>query len=843
MGNPGTGKTTVARQLGKILHDVGVRKATKDEMQVTIKLKDPMPYRLGADVVQGSNTGKVIQLGTPTTNMTVQSSVKDLIVKMSNASQTLTKGANTTIDGQAVIVENAVAKKTIGDPVFVETYPAKLMNDGQKKFDALIESAIGGVLFIDEAYSLNPASNSAGQPIFDTLMLAASNHKKDLTIILAGYKDDLEKKLYSYNVGLKRRFPVELMFEDFSEDELLQIWNKLLYDSAERDKDGTIVPGKEGWRVETEKKGDVSVVAARRAARGIGRKGHGNAAVISSMFENAKETAMGRKDYYPSDLCLTMTDVIGHDPSNRAKIPLLDKALKKLDTFTGLHEVKAAIHALVAAASENYKREMSGHEIHVFALNRLFLGNPGTGKTSIAEIYGMVLKALRYLSDGTVEYKVANDFIGGAVGQSQTQTSAIIKNCEGKVLLIDEAYNLDDQDYGSKALDTIVELVSAKPGANMAVIMAGYEKKMTKMLRDQNAGLSRRFDPASALYFHDFDNKSLGLILKRNCQKQNLTLSMNVRRAVVQELSMLRSLPHFGNAGAVESLLSEAKKRAIQRLQGRKGGAANLSGGMTLLKEDFNIGDKGDPYEKLEEMGEMVKDIVTHFKEMESALKTAEKLSLPRPKLGHYIFKGNSGTGKTTVAKCMASILYRMGNPRMLPTDRCVVVSAASLCGKYIGEAQDIVRKQFEEAIGGVLLIDEAYELGKSSYGVEALTTIVALLTEDDFKGKFCCVLAGYDEDMDRMLDTNQGARSRFPNTLMFKDWEPENCLDLCLKFAEKNKIKLDVGNDEIKAAMLVRVQFYFWFPQLLVFLVTFVSTDVLLFFFSFFFSSPACGQ
>ena len=132
----------------------------------------------------------------------------------------------------------------------------------------------------------------------------------------------------------------------------------------------------------------------------------------------------------------------------------------------------------------------------------------------------------------------ANDFIGGAVGQSQTQTSAIIKNCEGKVLLIDEAYNLDDQDYGSKALDTIVELVSAKPGANMAVIMAGYEKEMMKMLRDQNAGLSRRFDPASALYFHDFDNKSLGLILKRNCQKQNLTLSMNVRRAVVQELSM-----------------------------------------------------------------------------------------------------------------------------------------------------------------------------------------------------------------------------------------------------------------------------------------------------------------
>ena len=134
-------------------------------------------------------------------------------------------------------------------------------------------------------------------------------------------------------------------------------------------------------------------------------------------------------------------------------------------------------------------------------------------KPSILEIYGKVLKALRYLSDGTIEYKTASDFIGDKKGQTQTQTAAIFKNCQGKVLLIDEAYNLDDDSYGAKAIDTIVEQIDPKSGADMAVIMAGYEKEMMKMLRDQNPGLSSRFDPARALFFRDFDNKALGRLV------------------------------------------------------------------------------------------------------------------------------------------------------------------------------------------------------------------------------------------------------------------------------------------------------------------------------------------
>ena len=96
------------------------------------------------------------------------------------------------------------------------------------------------VLFIDEAYDLNPAANPKAQPIFNLMMKAASEHADDLTIILAGYKDDLEKKLYSYNDGLKRRFPQEFQFDDYSESELLQIWEQKLKASATKDKDGEV---------------------------------------------------------------------------------------------------------------------------------------------------------------------------------------------------------------------------------------------------------------------------------------------------------------------------------------------------------------------------------------------------------------------------------------------------------------------------------------------------------------------------------------------------------------------------------------------------------------------------
>jgi len=192
-----------------------------------------------------------------------------------------------------------------------------------------------------------------------------------------------------------------------------------------------------------------------------------------------------RADSASPKLCVVMEDVIGAAPS-RHTIPELDAALRDLEGMVGLEEVKTAIHQLVQTAATNYSREIRGQPILHLALNRMMLGNPGTGKTTVAAIYARVLKALGLVSKGGVEFRTASDFIGEHIGQSSAKTNAILSLCKGKVLVIDEAYNLNDNMYGKQVIDTIVEKVMGSPGEDIAVLLLGYEKQMRDMLREQN---------------------------------------------------------------------------------------------------------------------------------------------------------------------------------------------------------------------------------------------------------------------------------------------------------------------------------------------------------------------
>jgi hypothetical protein len=89
--------------------------------------------------------------------------------------------------------------------------------------------------------------------------------------------------------------------------------------------------------------------------------------------------------------------------------------------------------------------------------------------------------------------KAASDFVGSFVGQSQTKTNEILASARGKVLVIDEAYSLDDSMYGKQVLDTLVEKIQGTPSDDIAVLLLGYEKQMLDMIRNQNPGLARRF--------------------------------------------------------------------------------------------------------------------------------------------------------------------------------------------------------------------------------------------------------------------------------------------------------------------------------------------------------------
>lgn len=247
----------------------------------------------------------------------------------------------------------------------------KLSRMGAGEVEKLINRANGGTLFIDEAYALRPAANGDAASVAMQLLDAADEWRETLTIVLAGYKDDMDTELFYWNEGFPRRFSHTITFDDYTEAELAQIF---ALRCEEHD-----------WPPETP---DVVSLAARRVARGRNNKGFGNAGAVQMLFESATARALSRDN---NALSITTVDIIGPRPA-RATLPDLDSALKELEGMTGLKSVKEAITELVGLAERNYDSELEGKAPNPIPLNRVFLGNPGTGKTTVAKIYGRVLK-------------------------------------------------------------------------------------------------------------------------------------------------------------------------------------------------------------------------------------------------------------------------------------------------------------------------------------------------------------------------------------------------------------------------------------------------------------------
>ena len=224
----------------------------------------------------------------------------------------------------------------------------------------------------------------------------------------------------------------------------------------------------------------------------------------------------------------------------------------------------------------------------------------GTGKTTFAKLYGRLLKELGFLSNGEVVAKTASDFVGSHVGESQNNTKAILESAQGKVLIIDEAYALDDDLYGKQVLDTLVEKVQGTPSDDMAVLLVGYEQQMLRMVKRQNPGILRRFPEAHALYFDDYTEDELLEILALYLAKQGVTATLEFREKALDVLRIQKKQANFGNAGSVENLIKGAALKAAKR--------DKLSADLVLYHHDIedageNRSEKEiDPLEKLHKL-------------------------------------------------------------------------------------------------------------------------------------------------------------------------------------------------------------------------------------------------
>lgn len=260
----------------------------------------------------------------------------------------------------------------------VETSGVKLVTGGISKLNEHLTTLDGGgVLFVDEAYQLEPDKHPVGAQVLDTLLTEMEGRRGKLVVVFAGYADRMEK-LLEHNEGLPSRFPDTFVFPDFEDDELLAVLETHISSSKLE-----LVDRKHAR------------IAARRLGLQRATPGFGNARAVRNLWERTKEKQAvandreraGRTELIPADYRVVRSDILGP----RAVVSSELKALGELEQMVGLDRVKERVRALLALIETNSEREEAEKPIQQITLNAVFLGNPGTGKTTVAKLYGQIL--------------------------------------------------------------------------------------------------------------------------------------------------------------------------------------------------------------------------------------------------------------------------------------------------------------------------------------------------------------------------------------------------------------------------------------------------------------------
>ncbi|KAH8694581.1 P-loop containing nucleoside triphosphate hydrolase protein [Ilyonectria robusta] len=605
-----------------------------------------------------------------------------------------------------------------------------------------------------------------------------------IVIIFAGNGDWGLSDQLGYSAQVSNHFPV-LKLPNYNKDQLQTVFHGMMRRWFNKK-----------MEVEGGYDGPIMKILMRRITQGINEKMFGNIWPVRKAFLEAcrrqvERFRLARKDgNYLEDYMMTREDLLGNKPSLG---PDNSPAWKELQELVGLDAVKESILSVVNQVNQNHIREMRGDEPLNVSANRVFLGAPGTGKTTVARLYGKILADFGILSKGEVFVKTPTDLLDRYIGGSENNTKEALREAKGSVLIIDDAHMLDpgrssnshskNGDFRGGIIDTIVAEVAGTPGEDRCVILCGYPDQMKEMYGNCNPGLARRFPLDSAFVFENFDEESLGKILDLKLNKEKLIATDKAREVAMEVLKRSAVRPNFGNGGEVDNLISKAIMARLRRVSKDKKPDEDLDV-FPIEPQDFDA-----DYDRLTRAVANTRALFDGFVGYEEIISKFESYQYmvqgmrlrnvdPRPYVPFtYVFKGLPGTGKTTTARKLGQIFYDMG---LLSAPDVIEVSASQLIGEYCGQTGPKTKRLLESALGKVLFIDEAYRLAghAGSFAEEAVSELVDAVTKPQFARKLIIVLAGYEEDMDRLLRSNQGMRSRFATEFTFRPLRAEQCVE-----------------------------------------------------------------
>lgn len=657
-----------------------------------------------------------------------------------------------------------------------------------KEIDKNTDAIKDGVLIIENIGKLTGRQYGAGvsplDPLFSRLSRWYGNPDSPV-VILTGLTDMADFMRSNTNVG--RYFPFVFHLEPYTIAEMADICEAVLLSRF-------------GLTLETEAREKLERVFtdARRDSKSTADNGHLAARKASEI--SVEHTA------YPGDDTTVGPDEV---PGKEFIAKTFEQVIAEFDNYVGIDEIKETVRTIAARVDQRRRAIEAGTadpRTPLIDSHYQFLGNPGTGKTTVARIFADALKSLGALPVGQLVEVSRDNLVSKYVGETPQLVKAAVERAIGGVLFIDEAYRLcrDKSDtFGLEAIESLLTYTENRRG-EFVLIMAGYTKEMGE-LAAVNDGIASRIN--NKVYFRDYKPEELTEIFRRMLAStpERFTVDPETDARLINVFTRMYQTrtSQFGNAREVRNVLTTAISRHAARLSAQgKAGAEDT----VLTLDDIDAGATSAPTTADEILAPL--DGLIGMDSVRSQLRAlANKMIKDRRRAAarpgsteiptvHIALTGNPGTGKTEVAKRLGRVFKAMG---ILPTDKVVFRERKTLLDSYSNSAAVNMDKAVDEALGGVLFIDEAYNLmpldpgGRDNIGAQAVEALMTRMVND--AGKFITVIAGYKNLIEEFVNNaNPGLKSRFTTYIDIPDYNAEQLFEIYMQQAERRGYTLTPG-------------------------------------------------